>query len=90
MPMSGPGPKDVGSRTGLWPLGSPHEIILLRCAWSHAYGRSMAYLCSLESLESIRLPYTRAPYGPLQMLYGLVNTRMQTDRNQSWLLERDL
>ena len=24
-----------------------------------------------------------APYGPLRMSYGLVNTRMQTDRNQS-------
>ena len=34
MPTSGPGPKELGSRTGLWPLGYPYEIILFRCAWS--------------------------------------------------------
>ena len=28
---------------------SAYVIFLLRCAWSHAYGRSGGYLCSLGS-----------------------------------------
>ena len=41
----------------------------------------MGYMCSLESLSSVRLPYrwrtvrVWAPYGPLRMPYGLMNTR---------------
>ena len=53
------------------PLGSKYEIILFRCAWSHARGRSMGYMYSLESLESVHLPYVWAPYGPCGRLTGL-------------------
>ena len=39
---------DLGSRTGLWPLGIPCEIIHLRRAWSHAYWISKGSLCALS------------------------------------------
>ena len=43
---------------GLLRVGIPYEIILLRCAWSHAYRLSTGSLCALShaSQEPVRAP----------------------------------
>ena len=55
----------MGSRTGLWPLGSPYEIILFRRGWSHAYGRSMV-ICFLWNHYN---PYVY-PTSSIRCTYG--------------------
>ena len=51
----------------------------------HMHTGVLRVICSLEPLESVRPPTgsVQALYGPLQMPYGLLNIRMQTDHNQS-------
>ena len=49
----GPGPVKLREQYG--PVGSPYESILLRCAWSHAYGRSTGSLCIFD--HGVCVPY---------------------------------
>ena len=38
--------RNLGSRTGLLPLGIPYEILLLLCVWLRAYELSTVSLCA--------------------------------------------